>query len=216
MNVSPEFLPVIEWWEKDGKQIVTYVAIAAIAVGGWHLWKNHRAAQRTAASQTVASAYTATELEDAVTKFGGTPSAGALKIKLAKSYYDAGRYDEAMKLYDELAANAPDGFADIPAVGKAQCLEGLGKFDEAAKAFDAFATAEANTNNYLKLTAQLGAVRCFAQAGDGAKALARIEALKAAYKDDEMAKYRVEATEDCVKRFGKRATPAPAPVVEAK
>ena len=101
---------------KEIKSTLPWLLAAAILVGGYYAWKNHRAAQRTAASQTVASAYTATELEDAVTKFGGTPSAGALKIKLAKSYYDAGRYDEAMKLYDELAANAPDGFADIPAV----------------------------------------------------------------------------------------------------
>ena len=133
-------------------------------------------------------------------------------MRLAKSYFDAGRYEEALSQYESLIGNAPDGFADIPAVGKAQCLEALGKFAEAAAAFDAF--AEASPKNYLTLTAQLGAARCFVQQGDKAKALARIEALKAANKEDGLEKARIEATETAIKRFGQKAAPAPAPVAK--
>ena len=203
MKASPEFLPVIEWWEKDGKQMVTYLAIAAVVVGAWYGWKNHRASKRAAASEALVSAYTAEELEDAVAKFSGTPTEGALKLRLAKNYFDAGRAQEALDVYASLEGRAPDGFADIPAVGKAQCLEALGKFDEAAAAFDAF--VQANDKSYLKLTAQLGSARCVAQAGDKAKALASLAALKAAAGDDELAKVRIESTEDCVKRYEKRA-----------
>ena len=173
---------------------------------------------RTAASESLVSAYTADELEEAVSRFGGQAVGGALKIRLAKSYFDAGRYEEALAQYEGLLANPPDGFADIPAVGKAQCLEALGKFAEAAAAFDAF--AEANPKSYLALTAQLGAARAFAQAGDKEKALARIDALKAANKDDEVAKARVEATEAVVKRYEPKPAvaadaPAPAPAAPA-
>ena len=215
LRTNPELLPLVEWWEKDGKSTVIWLLVAAIAVGGWYGWKHHKAAVKEAASSALVNAYTTEEIEDAVAKFSGSASAGAMKIRLAKSYYDAGRYDEALAQYEELLAKAPEGFADIPVVGKAQCLEALGRFDEAAKAFDAF--AEANPTNYLTLTAQLGAARSFAQAGDKKKALARIEALKAANKDDALAKARVEATETAIKRFGQKAAPAPvAKPVEVK
>ena len=207
LKTNPELLPLVEWWEKDGKETVIYLLVAAIAVGGWYGWKNHKAAVKDAASSALVNAYTTEEIEEAVTKFSGSATAGALKVRLAKSYYDAGRYEEALAQYEALAGNAPDGFADIPVVGKAQCLEALGKFDEAAKAFDAF--AEANPKSYLTLTAQLGATRCYAQQGDVKKAQARIEALKKANKDDELAKARVEATETAIKRLGKKASPAP-------
>ena len=202
LKTNPELLPLIEWWEKDGKQTVIWLVVAAIAVGGWYGWKNHRIAVKNAASDALVNAYTTEEIEDAVSKFSGSATEGALKLRLAKSYFDAGRYEEALAQYEDLEGNAPDGFTDIPAVGKAQCLEALGKFDEAAKQFDAF--AEANAKSYLELTAQLGAVRCFAQQGDKAKALARLDALKQANKDDDLATARIEATETLVKRFEKK------------
>ena len=203
---NPELIPLVEWWEKDGKQTVALLAVAAIAVGGWYGWKAHRESVRNAASASLTSAYTADELEEAVSRFSGQPVGGALKIRLAKSYFDAGRYEEALAQYEALAANPPDGFADIPAVGKAQCLEALGKFAEAAGAFDAF--AEANPKSFLALTAQLGAARSLAQSGDKAKALERIEALKEANKGDDLAKARVEATETVIKRYEPKAAAA--------
>ena len=203
LKTNPELYPLVEWWEKDGKQTVIYLLVAAIAVGGWYGWKNHKLAVKNAAAESLVNAYTTEEIEDAVAKFSGSETAGALKLRLAKSYFDAGRYEESLAQYEALVGNAPDGFADVPAVGKAQCLEALGRFDEAATAFDAF--AEANPKSYLALTAQLGAARCFAQAGDKAKALARIDALKTANKDDDLAKARVEATETAIKRFEKKA-----------
>ena len=215
LRTNPELLPLVEWWEKDGKSTVIWLLVAAIAVGGWYGWKNHKAAVKAAASDALVSAYTTEEIEDAVAKFAGSATEGALKLRLAKNYFDAGRYEEALAQYEALEGKAPDGFADIPAVGKAQCLEALGKFDEAAKAFDAF--AEASPKNYLALTAQLGAARSYAQAGDKKKALARIDALKSANKDDELSKARIEAMEQVIKRFGQKAAPAPvAKPVEVK
>ena len=208
LRTNPELLPLVEWWEKDGKSTVIWLLVAAIAVGGWHAWKSHKAAVKAAASDALVSAYTTEEIEDAVAKFSGSATGSALKLRLAKNYFDAGRYEEALAQYEALEGSAPEGFADIPAVGKAQCLEALGKFDEAAKAFDAF--AEASPKNYLALTAQLGAARSYAQAGDKTKALARIDALKTANKDDELSKARIEATEQVIRRFGQKAAPAPA------
>ena len=213
LKTNPELLPLVEWWEKDGKQTVIWVAVAAIAVAGWYGWKNHRAARLEAASDALVSAYTTEELEESVSKFSGMAAQGPIKIRLAKSYYDAGRYEEAMAVYDELAAKPVDGFEDIPVVGKAQCLEALGRYDEALAAFDAF--VEANPSNYLTLTAKLGAARCIAQAGDKAKALARIDEMKTAAKGDDIAIARIDATEAAIKRFEKKAPAAPAPAAPA-
>ena len=201
LKKNPELLPLVEWWEKDGKSTVTWLLVAAIAVGGFYGWKHHRAAKKAAASEAVASAISTTALEDAVANFKGAATEGALKIRLAKNYFDAGRYDEAMKQYDELATMKLDGFADIPVVGKAQCLEAKGQFADAFAAFDAF--AQANTNSYLTLTAQLGAARCLAQDGKKDEALKRLATLKDATKDDALANRRVESTESLVKRFVK-------------
>ena len=206
LRKNPELYPLIEWWEKDGKSTVIWLLAAAIVVGGYYGWKNHKAAVKVAASEALVNAYTTEEIEDAASKFSGSATAGALKLRLAKSYFDAGRFEEALAQYEALDGKAPDGFADIPVVGKAQCLEALGKFAEAQKAFDAF--AEANPKSYLKLTAQLGAARCLAQAGDKKAALARIDALKAANKEEGIEKARIEATESTIKRFEKKAETA--------
>ena len=211
LKTNPELLPLIEWWEKDGKQTVIYLAIAAIAVGGWYGFKHHRIAVRSAASNALVNAYTTEEIEDACVKFSGTPTIGALKLRLAKKYFDDGKYDEALKTYEELAGKAPEGFAEIPVVGKAQCLEALGKFAEAQKAFEDFAAA--NPKHYLTLTAQLGAARSQVQAGDKKGALAKLEALKKDVKADSIESARVEATIKAVKRYEKKSA---APAAEAK
>ena len=199
LKTNPELYPLVEWWEKDGRQTVIWLLVAAIAVGGWYGWKNHRIAVRNAASEAVVNAYTTEELEEAAAKFAGSPSAGALKLRLAKSYYDAGRFEEAMAQYDALAPAAPDGFAEVPAVGKAQCLEALGRLDEALAAYDAF--SDANPKSCLALTAQLGSARVLVRSGDKAKALSRLDAMKAANKGDELAVSRIEAVESLARRF---------------
>jgi len=203
LKKNPELIPVIEWWEKDGKQTVICLLVAAIAVGGWYGWKAHKQAVKVAASEAVVNAYTTEEIEDAISKFSGSATAGALKLRLAKSYFDAGRFEEALAQYEALEGNAPDGFADVPAVGKAQSLEALGRYDEALKAFDAY--AEANPKSYLALTAKLGAVRVMAQLGDKKGAQKRVDELKKAYDDDAVAKARVEAVESLIKRYAPKA-----------
>ena len=220
LKTNPELLPLVEWWEKDGKQTVIWLSVAAVAIAGWHGWKSYRANRLEAASGALVNAYTTEEMEDAASKFSGMAAQGPIKIRLAKSYYDAGRFEEAMAVYDELAAKPVDGFEDIPVVGKAQCLEALGRFDEALAAFDAF--AEAKPESYLALTARLGAARCIAESGDKAKALERIDALKASAKDDEVSTARIEATATAIKRFEKKVlvpaateAPAEAPAAEA-
>lgn len=201
MNLKqyPEFIPVIEWWEKDGKQTVIWLVAALAIFGGFKGWQHHTASVKAAASDALVSAYTTEEIEKAVADFGSKASGGVLKLRLAKSYYDAGNYDGALAQYEDAAASELNGFEAIPVVGKAQCLEAMGRTDEALAAFDAF--VEANPKSYLTLTAQLGGARCLAAKGDKDGALKRLAALKEAAGDDELSKARIDATEALVKRF---------------
>ena len=187
---------------QEVKSTLPWLLAAAIVVGGYYGVKRYVAGRRAAASEIVSNAYTTDELEDAVAKFKGAKSGGMLKLRLAKSYFGAGNYEGALEIYNALEGKAPDGFEDVPVVGRAQCLEALGRFDEAAKAFDAF--AEAKPGSFLALTAKLGAARSIALGGDKAKALERLEALKESVGDDELAKSRVDSTIDLVKRYEKR------------
>ena len=199
LKTNPELFPLIEWWEKDGKQTVIWLLVAALAVGGWYWWKGHRASSRAAAADAVMNAFTTEELEDAVAKFSGSDAIGALRIRLAKKYFDDGRYQEALDQYTALSGDkAPDGFADIPEVGKAQCQEALGNYAEALAAYEAF--AEANPSSYLALTAKLGSARVLALSGDREKALQRLAEIKESVKGDAVSEARVDATEDCIKR----------------
>jgi len=192
----------LEQLVQELKSTLPWFLAAGIVVAGYYGVRKYVADRRSAASEAVANAYTTDELEDAVAKFGSSKAGGMLRLRLAKSYFDAGSYESALDIYGKLDGNAPDGFEDVPAVGRAQCLEALGRFDEAVAAYDAF--AEANEKSCLALTAKLGAARSLSQSGDRAKALERLEALKSAVADDEMSKSRVETTIEIVKRYEKR------------
>lgn len=203
MKIPPEFYPVITWWEKDGKRLVTYVAVAAVLVLAYRGFVAHKASVRVAASAALVNSYTTEELEESVARFSGTPTEGALKLRLAKSYFDRGNYSAALEQYEALIGSAPAGFEAIPQVGRAQALEATGNYEGAISAYDKF--VEENPAHYLTLTAKLGAARSIALIGDKAKALERLETIKEEVKADEISTARVNATIDVVKRYEKRA-----------
>ena len=202
MNVKNWFSddPLADDFVREVKATVPWLLVAAIVVAGYYGVKNYRIARKAAASEAFVNAYTAEELEEAASKFGGTDAGGAIKLRLAKKYFDASRYQEALDLYSALSGEeAPDGFADIPEVGKAQCLEALGNFADALAAYEAF--AEANPDSYLALSARLGSARVLAQMGEKDKALALLAEIKVSVNGDSVSEARVDATEDCVKRY---------------
>ena len=125
MTIPEELLPVIDWWEKDGKQTLAIVAVCGIAVLGYYGVKNHRAAQADAAAEALMSATSVDELAEAASNYEGTKAGPALKLRLAKACFDAEQYEQALELYEKLDGRAPEGFEGAPAVGKAMCLEAL-------------------------------------------------------------------------------------------
>jgi len=200
----PELLPLWDWWVKDGRSTALWLLAAAVVVGAVYGWRGWRANRSAAAAEALTSAFAADELEAAVANYGSAPAGEALKLRLAKSYFDTERYEEALKTYEDLIADTKSAgpFSDVAVIGRAYSLEALGKYDEANAAFAEFAAAEENAKSYLKLTADLGAARTLALKGDRDGAVKALEALEKAQKaDDFVAKSRVERMLDCVKRY---------------
>lgn len=198
MEVPEELLPLIDWWEKDGKKTAVVVAVALAAVLAYKGVVAHKEAKRIAAGDAVLTAYSTERLEDAVSDYAGMAAEGALRLKLAKNYYDAGRYQEAKELYESFGGKGPEGFEDVPAVGIAMCLEGQEDYDGALAAFKAF--AETNGKSLYALTARLGVARMTALKGDKEAGVKMLEAIKEEVKDDESSLAVVEAMLDTVRR----------------
>lgn len=194
------------------KSTIPWFVVAALAVGGYYGVKNYLEGRRVDSSGALVASYTTDDFEGAVQKYGSTDAGGALKLRLAKRYYDDGRYEEAMEIYDALSAEAPEGYADVPAVGRAQCLEALGRHVEALSAYEAF--VEANPASFLALEAKLGAARSIALGGDREKALARLTELAESVGGDAAAKARVEAVADSVRRYQAAVAEAVPPAAE--
>ena len=172
---APELLPVWDWWVKEGRSTVTLLLVGAVCVAGWYAFKNWKAGRQAAANSALVNSFTADELEEAAAKFGGSATGPALKLRLAKSYLDGERWDEAEKVYSDYiaAAGKDDPFVSLASLGRAYALEGGGKYDDAGKEYEALA---ADTNLPVHATAELGVARCMALKGDKEGALKKLEA----------------------------------------
>ena len=124
MRIPDELLPVVEWWEKDGKQTLAIVCAVAVIAAGWYGVKGWREARAAAAGDALLNAESVEELEAAVASYGSSKTGPALKLRLAKAYFDARNFQSAADTYAELQGKAPAGFDDVPYLGAAECLEG--------------------------------------------------------------------------------------------
>lgn len=199
-GIPPELVPLYDWWVKEGKSTLVMVVVAVACVFGWRFATSYFAKRDAAANAALVNANGVAELQDAVQNHGSTKVGPALKLRYARALYDAGRYQEALDLYEALIAKNYDGFHDIALVGKAFALEGLKKYDEANKAFADYANDEDNKDSFLLLTAQMGAARTQALKGDKEAGVKALEALKGKA-TDEMDKVEIDRMIDTVKRF---------------
>ena len=200
---APELLPLWDWWVKEGRSTLMMLAIAGAVVAAFYGVRGYMRSRDAAANAALVGAYTTEDLEAAVSNYGSSKVGSMLRLRLAKSYYDAERYQDALDTYDALAAKADKipAFADMVEMGRAYSLEGLKKYDEARACYAAFAQDESKTNSYLALSAKLGDARCQALGGDKDGAVKALDALKATFKDDKIAEMRVERLTDAIKRY---------------
>ena len=153
MNIPEELLPVIEWWERDGKKTLAVAAAAGVVALGVWSWMAHREQVRQNASTALINAGSDVEaLEAAVAKYGDMSVGPSLKVRLAMAAFSTREEAEvrkALQIYDELIAakNMPAGYEDIPVVGRAECLEALGEWKQAYDAYTTYLGGEENKTN---------------------------------------------------------------------
>lgn len=198
---APELIPLWDWWVKEGKSTVTMLLVAGVVVAGFYAGRNWLRSRDAKANAALVNSFSTDELEAASASYGSTKPGVAIKLRLAKSYYDAERYQDALDVYDALVKKSDPALTDIASVGRAYALEGLAKYEEAKAAFAAFAANEVNAKSYLLLTAKMGEARCTALLGKKDEAVKALEAIKAGIKDDTLAESRVTRMIDMVKRY---------------
>ena len=201
----PELIPLYDWWKKEGRSWLTALAVAGAAVAAFYGVKAWMQSKQAAASAALAAASSVDELETAVAQHGSSKAGGLMRLRLAKAYYDAGRFQEAHDLYSGLAGSAPEGFGDVVKLGLAFSLEGLKKYAEAENGFRQYAADEANATSYLLLTAKLGAARCKAQGGDKEGAIKELEEIKSGLEKDSAEADRVDSLIDACRRWEPRS-----------
>ena len=202
---APELIPVWDWWVKEGKSTLAIVAAAAVCVGVVYGVKGWMKARAQAANNALMNAYSTEEIEEANAKYGSSKIGPAIKLRLAKSYYDAARYADARDVYAAYVKKAAKNDALLPVamLGLAYSHEGDADYAKAKEQFNLLAQDDANP---VSFTAKLGVARCTALAGDKDGALKALDELKE--KADALGKTRVERLADMLKRYDPARKPA--------
>jgi len=139
------------WWNSYGKLVVSLVAIAAIAFGGFKFWNHSKQQTATEAStlyqQLLVSEVTdlealATKAKQLTTDYASTPYAARGALYLAKLQYQAKQAEKAKPQLEWAMNNARE--TSISAMARyelAALLVEEKKYDEAIKTLDATLSA---------------------------------------------------------------------------
>lgn len=202
VKAAPELIPLWDWWVKEGKTVMVTLLVVALGAAGFIGIRGYLRGRHTKAAEALVKSNTPEELTTAVAEYGSSDAGTGLKLCLAKNHYDAGRYQDALFLYEAVLKDGgkDDPFRDIAELGCAHSLEGLKKYAEASEAFSKYASDEAKSHEGFRLTAQLGVARCKALQGDVAGAEADLKALKDAT-SDKMKQGRIEELLTLIKHY---------------
>lgn len=142
----------MEYTQKNARTIALAVAaVVVVAVGAWMLMRS-QAASGAEAGQMLADGQSLTlqgnhaaaelQLQDLLSKHGGSEAAHSGRIYLGDVYYAQGRFEEALAIYEEAIGGADGDLLAAAQRGKACALESLARFGEASVAYEAAAAVE--------------------------------------------------------------------------
>ena len=167
-----------------GKHLTTVLAVVLVAVVAGRLYNARQTRKAAEASALFSTAQSIEDLESLAEKFKGVPSAPLAQLRLAKAYYDAANYDQAITTYETLSTDTADALVGLAArMGVAHCLEARGQTEESLAAFEAFMAD--NPDHFLRVQAVFGQVRTLDQLGRTADARAAIEDFISANQDSQ-------------------------------
>ena len=205
-NLPEELLPLYDWWKANGTHflvVAACVVIVCVAVFGF---RQYRAGKIAMANQELLQAQSVEDLEAAVNKYGNMKAGQAIRLRLAKAYFDAGKYEASLGAYDAYLSkeSAQEGFADIARVGRACALEGLERYDEALAAFRAF--QKDYPESFLIRQAQFGEARVLCLSGKKDEASKFLENLKAKVTGKTNDELAIANLQDVIARYEPRVS----------
>ncbi len=176
-NMPPELLPLFDWWLENGRQLIVTVVLALVVGGSVIGYRTYTAKRSAAINRELMAANGIEELEDAVAKYGSSKPGNAIRMRLAKAYFDAERYNDALETYETcIARKPPRSLEDVALIGRAYTLEALNQLDDANKAYQEIA---ANSTSFAAAQATMGMARIQTLKGDKESAKNTLENLKA-------------------------------------
>ena len=134
------------FWERFQKPIIAAAIIfllAAVAFTGYRFYSDRHAA---AASAALASANTAQEYEQVITRYSNTPAAADAYILLAEAQRSEKKFTEANKTLETFIAKYPKyELLTTAKMAMAANLDSMGKTDEALAMYQQIASGYPNT-----------------------------------------------------------------------
>jgi predicted negative regulator of RcsB-dependent stress response len=203
VNLPLEFIPLYDWWKTNGSQFMIQAAIVVILVGSVMGGKYYYKSSIAEANKELLKANTTEELESLVNRYSKWKVGQTALLRLAKSYYDTGKYLDALEKYDICVSKGkPSGFVEVAVMGRAMCFEALNRLDEAMKAYTEF--EKANPTHFLVMQAQMGKARVLALQGKKDEAKKLLETLKAEKNSAPMAEMAIAQLQGVIARYEPR------------
>jgi tetratricopeptide (TPR) repeat protein len=163
-----EAFDLIQFWQAHSSKIIFALVAAAAIVIALTVWQCTRHSKLTSAEEAFA-AVTDDNYRSVIESYPDTPTAARAIIITAHQEFTAGRYDEAIELYQRFERQFPKHpYHEVAAYNIAACLEAKGEYQRAADAYDKF--AKNHQRSYLAPSARLGVGRCYEALGDWHKA----------------------------------------------
>jgi predicted negative regulator of RcsB-dependent stress response len=203
VNLPLEFVPLYDWWKTNGSQFMIQVAIVIILVGSVMGGKYYYKSSIAVANKELLKANTTEELESLVNNYSRWQVGNTARLRLAKSYYDTGKYEDALAMYDICVSKGkPSGFVEVAVMGRAICFEALNRLDEATTAYTEF--IKANPTHFLVMQAQMGQARVLTLQGKKEEAKKLLETLKAEKNSAPMAEMAIAQLQGVIARYEPR------------
>ena len=169
-----------DYLRKNGLRMAVTVGLGLATVIGVALYRAKKAEGLQEAAQILNAARTAKDLETVLKDHASTPYAPLAALKLAKSFFNAGDYDQALNQYLEFKRVYPiHPMVEGAELGRIYCLEAKGQLEEALKSFSEFSASR--PDHFLASQALFGQARCLEQLGRHAEAKTLYEDFIAAH-----------------------------------
>lgn len=167
LSANEPFDPILFWEEHSSKIILALVVAAAIVIA-LTAWQCSHHSKLTSAEEAFA-AVTDDNYRSVIESYPDTPTAARALLITAHQEFTAGRYDEAIALYERFGNQFPKHpYVEVVGYNIAACLEAKGEYQRAADAYDKF--SKSHQQSYLAPSARLAIGRCYEALGDWQKA----------------------------------------------